>query len=94
MAEPQSCLVLPELPKFTGYTGEDFSVKPDIDPKDFIRAIENYFECNKIKDDGHKLRVFYAQIDKKIGNGTNKMNQEELARETFRCTSTSFSTIF
>ena len=68
MAEIQNCLFVPELPKFAGYTGDDYKVKPDIDPKDFVRSMENHFQCNNITNDGQKVRLFYAQIDKKAGN--------------------------
>ena len=76
MAEAQTYTFLPDLPKFAGFSGEDYSVKPDIDPKDFVRTMENYFECNNIREDEHmrKIRIFYAQIDKKVGNARTLMS--------------------
>ena len=64
--------VINDLPKFAGTprSGEAH-FKPDIDPRTFLRTVENYFLQHSITQDDKKLQVFFSCIDKNRGNAIN-----------------------
>jgi len=61
--------ILSDMPKFAGSPREgEPRFKQDLDPRTFLRSVENYFENNNVTSDDRKIQIFFSLIDKSKGN--------------------------
>lgn len=67
--------ILSDMPKFAGNprAGER-SFVPEIDPRTFLRSIENYFMQHNITNNDKKLSILFSLIDKSKGDALNFIN--------------------